>query len=30
VLMMRLYWPEENSPSRLDGTWKPPSVTRSA
>jgi hypothetical protein len=30
VLMMRLYWPKENPPSLLDGTWKPPSVTRSA
>ena len=29
VLMMRLYWPKENPPSLLDGTWKPPSVTRS-
>ncbi len=28
VLMMRLYWPKENPPSLLDGTWKPPSVTR--
>jgi hypothetical protein len=27
VLMMRLYWPNENSPSILDGTWKPPAVT---
>jgi hypothetical protein len=27
VLMMRLYWPKENPPSLLDGTWKPPSVT---
>ena len=26
VLMMRLYWPKENPPSLLDGTWKPPSV----
>jgi len=30
VLMMRLYWPKENPPSLLDGTWKPPSVTRSS
>ena len=29
VLMMRLYWPKENPPSLLDGTWKPPSVTLS-
>lgn len=26
VLMMRLYWPKENPPSLLDGTWKPPAV----
>ncbi len=26
VLMMRLYWPSEKSPSILDGTWKPPEV----
>ena len=26
VLMMRLYWPKENSPSILDGSWKPPHV----
>ena len=26
VLMMRLYWPSEKSPSLLDGTWKPPEV----
>jgi hypothetical protein len=29
VLMMRLYWPKENPPSILDGTWKPPPVTLS-
>jgi hypothetical protein len=28
VLMLRLYWPKENPPSLLDGTWKPPAVTR--
>ena len=28
VLMMRLYWPKKNDPSILDGTWKPPAVTR--
>lgn len=28
VLMMRLYWPKEHAPSILDGTWKPPAVTR--
>lgn len=27
-LMLRLYWPQTNSPSILDGTWKPPAVTR--
>lgn len=26
VLMMRLYWPSEKSPSIIDGTWKPPAV----
>jgi hypothetical protein len=26
VLMMRLYWPKENDPSIIDGTWKPPAV----
>lgn len=26
VLMMRLYWPKENAPSIIDGTWKPPAV----
>src|SRR5262245_9709744 len=29
VLMMRLYWPKENPPSLLDGTWKPPPVALS-
>ena len=28
VLMLRLYWPKENDPSILDGTWKPPAVKR--
>lgn len=28
VLMLRLYWPSESPPSILDGTWKPPAVTR--
>ncbi len=27
-LMMRLYWPEENTPSILDGSWVLPAVTR--
>ena len=26
VLMLRLYWPKENPPSLLDGTWKIPQV----
>jgi hypothetical protein len=26
ILMMRLYWPKENPPSILDGTWRPPVV----
>jgi len=26
VLMLRLYWPKEKSPSILDGTWKIPEV----
>ena len=26
VLMMRLYWPKEQAPSILDGSWKPPHV----
>ena len=28
VLMFRLYWPKEKSPSLLDGTWKLPAVTQ--
>ena len=24
VLMLRLYWPQETSPSIIDGTWTPP------
>jgi len=28
VLMMRLYWPNEQSPSIINGTWKPPAVVR--
>jgi hypothetical protein len=27
VLMMRMYWPEQKSPSILDGSWRPPPVT---
>jgi hypothetical protein len=26
VLMLRLYWPNETSPTILNGTWKPPAV----
>ncbi len=28
VLMMRLYWPNEQDPSILDGTWTIPAVTK--
>ena len=28
ILMMRMYWPKETSPSILDGTWSPPSVKK--
>jgi hypothetical protein len=28
ALMLRLYWPKENDPSILDGTWKPPAVVQ--
>lgn len=27
-VVFRLYWPKENAPSILDGTWAPPPVTR--
>lgn len=30
VLMMRLYWPRENAPSIVNGTWNPPAVQRVA
>lgn len=30
VLMMRLYWPREKSPSILDGTWQPPAVKKAS
>ena len=26
--MLRMYWPKENSPSILDGSWKPPAVIK--
>jgi hypothetical protein len=28
ILMLRLYWPREKSPSILNGTWKIPAVTK--
>jgi hypothetical protein len=28
VLMLRLYWPNEKSPSIINGTWKPPAVKK--
>ena len=28
ILMLRLYWPTEKSPSILNGTWKIPAVTK--
>lgn len=28
VLMLRMYWPNENDPSIIDSTWTPPPVTR--
>ena len=28
ILMLRLYWPSENDPSILDGTWRPPAVVQ--
>jgi hypothetical protein len=30
LLMLRLYWPKENPPSILDGTWNPPAVRKVA
>src|SRR5215471_14640712 len=27
-LMMRMYWPNEKSPSIIDGSWKPPAVKK--
>ncbi len=30
ILMLRLYWPTESPPSIIDGTWKPPAVTKVA
>ena len=28
VLMLRTYWPNENDPSIIDGTWEIPAVTK--
>ncbi|GIQ73677.1 DUF1254 domain-containing protein [Bradyrhizobium sp. RD5-C2] len=28
VLMLRMYWPNEKSPSIINGTWKPPPVRK--
>ncbi len=28
VAMMRLYWPSETPPSIIDGSWKPPAITK--
>ena len=30
VLMMRMYWPNEKSPSIINGTWKPPAAQKVA
>jgi hypothetical protein len=30
ILMLRLYWPNEEPPSLLDGTWKIPAVETSS
>lgn len=30
VLMMRMYWPKDKTPSILDGTWSPSAVTRTS
>jgi hypothetical protein len=30
ILMLRLYWPNENDPSILDGTWTIPAVKRTS
>ena len=27
-MMLRMYWPKENDPSILNGTWEPPRVQR--
>ena len=28
ILMLRMYWPKENSPSILNGSWKVPQVVK--
>ena len=28
ILMLRLYWPDESSPSIINGSWVPPKVTK--
>jgi hypothetical protein len=28
ILMLRLYWPNENDPSIIDGSWKIPPVKK--
>jgi len=30
ILTLRMYWPRENTPSILDGSWTPPAVQRAA
>ena len=26
--MLRMYWPDENAPSILDGSWTPPQIVK--
>jgi len=28
ILMLRMYWPNENDPSIIDGTWTPPAAKK--
>jgi len=30
ILMLRMYWPNEDPPSIIDGTWKPPAAKKAA
>ena len=30
ILMLRMYWPNENDPSILDGSWTVPPVTKAS